>query len=288
MSTAASDAVTLEIPGLRLAAKAWGPADGLPTLALHGWLDNAASFDRLAPLLPECRVVAVDMPGHGLSDHRPEAATYHFVDWVMDVAAILEALGWQRCILIGHSMGGAIACIFAGTMPDRVSHLAAIEGLGPLAATPDESPERLARAAMARSRWQGREPPVYADRASAARRVVQATGLSEEAAAILVARGTREVQGGVTWRSDPRLRGVSPLRLTEEHVQAFLRRITAQSLLVVAEQGMPFDPELGRQRVACVQKIRVETLAGGHHVHLENPDAVAGAMRQLLKTSGSA
>ena len=64
-----------------------GGSSGSPVLALHGWLDNSASFDRLAPLLPGLRLVALDLPGHGRSEHRAASAAYHFVDWVADVLA---------------------------------------------------------------------------------------------------------------------------------------------------------------------------------------------------------
>ena len=63
--------VEIQTSTLRLVAKCWGKPEGLPVLALHGWLDNAATFDHLAPFLPEFRLVSLDLPGHGFSDHRP-------------------------------------------------------------------------------------------------------------------------------------------------------------------------------------------------------------------------
>jgi pimeloyl-ACP methyl ester carboxylesterase len=65
-----AEETSFEIGGLRLAARVHGPADGRPVLAAHGWLDNAASFDHLAPLLPGLRLVALDLAGHGRSGHR--------------------------------------------------------------------------------------------------------------------------------------------------------------------------------------------------------------------------
>ena len=150
--------LTLEIPGLRLAALAWGPADGLPLLAVHGWLDNAASFARLAPLLPGVRLVAVDLPGHGLSEHRPPGAAYHFIDWAVDLAAAGEALGWERYVLLGHSMGAGVVSLLAGALPERVVALALIEGLGPMACEADEAPARLAKAILRRDARERKRP----------------------------------------------------------------------------------------------------------------------------------
>ena len=68
--------MTFEVNGLRLTAKAWGDPAGTPTLALHGWLDNANTFDRLAPTLPELDLIAMDFAGHGFSSHRPDGVHY--------------------------------------------------------------------------------------------------------------------------------------------------------------------------------------------------------------------
>ena len=88
--------IQIQIPGVQLMAKAWGDPDGPPVLGLHGWLDNAGTFDRLAPHLAEFNLVAVDMPGHGRSEHRGADATYHFCDWIRDVYDITDSLGWER------------------------------------------------------------------------------------------------------------------------------------------------------------------------------------------------
>ncbi|XP_018319176.1 probable serine hydrolase isoform X3 [Agrilus planipennis] len=64
-----------------VAGKWWGPRDKRPILALHGWQDNAGTFDRLIPYLPfETPVLAIDAPGHGLSSQIPHGMTYHGTD----------------------------------------------------------------------------------------------------------------------------------------------------------------------------------------------------------------
>ncbi|MEO0812696.1 MAG: alpha/beta fold hydrolase, partial [Myxococcota bacterium] len=118
-----AEEIRVEIPGLSLAAVAYGPTDGRPVLALHGWLDNAASFAPMAPMLEGCRVVCLDSAGHGRSEHRADHAGYHFIDWIPDVVAAADALGWERFVLMGHSMGAATASLTAGTYPDRVEAL---------------------------------------------------------------------------------------------------------------------------------------------------------------------
>ena len=101
-------------------------------VALHGWLDNGASFLPLAPHLAECHLVCVDLPGHGHSDHKP--TPYVFVDWLDDLHQIAQAAGWQRFILIGHSLGALIASAYAGVFPEQIVRLILLEG--PRAAEP--------------------------------------------------------------------------------------------------------------------------------------------------------
>lgn len=97
---------------LTLSALEW-EGEGLPVLALHGWLDNAASFSPLAPYLSQHHVVAVDLPGHGHSSHLPASAHYHLADNLYWIESVLEALSWRRCVLLGHSMGAAICSLTA-------------------------------------------------------------------------------------------------------------------------------------------------------------------------------
>ncbi|MEZ4382129.1 MAG: alpha/beta hydrolase [Nannocystaceae bacterium] len=271
----------IELPHLRLAARVWGPEDGAPVLALHGWLDNASTFERLAPRLPGCRIVAVDLPGHGRSDHRAHP-TYYLLDYVADALAATAALGWSRFNLLGHSLGASVAALAAGTFPERVERLALIEGLGPLAEEPEGAPQRLRGALERELRGVSREPRTYAsvDEAAAARH--RATGLPLDAARLIVDRALEEVDGRWRWRTDPRLRWPSRLRLSETQICAFLGAITCPARLVVADRGWSVDPELAAARQACVRDLEIVRLSGGHHVHLEDPDAVAAAFAPFL------
>lgn len=277
-----SEGLDLEAGPLRLAALAQGPPGGTPVLALHGWLDNAASFGALAAHLEGVRLVALDLPGHGHSDHRPPGRDYHFVDYAGDVLAAADALAWERFSLLGHSLGGAIASVIAGACPERIERLALVEAIGPLSDPAANAPRRLADA-LARTRRPGRPPTPYAslDEAIAAR--CRAGDLRAETARPLVERGTEDTPAGLRWRTDPRLRRPSPYRLTEEQVLAFLESIRAPTLLVRGEQGMldPEDAAVAR-RVAAVRNLELHAVPGGHHVHLDAPGAVAARLAPFL------
>ena len=273
----------IRVPGLCLAAKAWGRAEAPLVLALHGWLDNASSFDTLAPLLPELRVVALDLPGHGLSEHRPLGQAYHFVDWLPVVFDAADALHAQSFSLMGHSMGAGIAALAAGALPNRVERLVMLEGLGPSVVADHLLPEKVNQHLLQRKRLSQRKRKAYPNVDAAIQALLLALPeLSRASAERLVRRGTVAVDGGVTWRADPRLRLVSMHRFSEAQVLAFLRRIEAPSLVVRADRGFVFDREQMRQRCAQVKGLRVHELNGGHHVHLDDAQLVSPAVRELF------
>lgn len=269
---------------LHLAARAHGPPDGVAVLALHGWLDNAASFDALAAHLAGIRLVCLDLPGHGYSDHRPPGCAYHLIDFVGDVLAATDSLGWQRFTVLGHSLGGVIGTLVAGACPERVERLSLVEALGPFSEAPEHAPARLA-AAVARGR-QGmrRAAPVYSDLDAAVAARSHAGGLSYGAARTLVERGTYTSDDGVCWRSDPRLRWPSAYRLTEKQVLAFLRAVRAPTQVVVADDGLlKLDAPPMSDRFAALPNATADQLAGHHHLHMETPLRVAERLAPFLR-----
>ncbi|KPA97694.1 alpha/beta hydrolase [Pseudomonas asplenii] len=271
MSTAVEE-VRLSLPHIELAAHLFGPEDGLPVIALHGWLDNANSFARLAPKLKGLRIVALDMAGHGHSGHRPIGAGYALWDYVHDVLQVAEQLGWQRFALLGHSLGAIVSVVLAGALPERVSHLALIDGVIPPTANGESAAERLGMALQAQLRLQDKRKSVHPSLYQAVEaRMKGLVAVSREAAELLAQRGLMPVPGGYTWRSDNRLTLPSPLRLTEEQAMAFVRRVVCPAQLVVAADGM-----LAQHRSLLEQlPFKQQVLPGGHHLHLNDEAGAA-------------
>lgn len=154
-----------QVFGQTLAALSWD-GEGEPVLALHGWLDNAASYIPLASQWQR-PMVALDFSGHGHSDHRPDGVVTHLVDHVRDVLAVADQLGWQRFTLVGHSMGAGIACLFAAAFPERISRLVLIEGLGPPSTPGEEVASTLRKSLDDMMALADKRKPVYADIADA-------------------------------------------------------------------------------------------------------------------------
>lgn len=280
----AFEEVRLNLPHIEVAAHLYGPEDGVPVIALHGWLDNASTFHRLAPLLEGLRIVALDLPGHGHSQHRPVGVAYNIWDYAHDVLQVAEQFGWQRFSLLGHSMGAIVSVLLAGAMPQRIERLALIDGVLPLTGEPDSAPARLGAALQALLAVENKQKPVYPtlDKAVAAR-MKGLVPVSRTAAELLAQRGLMPVPGGLTWRTDTRLTMPSSLRLTQQHALAFLARVSCPVSLVVASQGLVSEGMLREART----KMDFEThrLDGGHHLHLDDAagaEAVAAVFAEFF------
>lgn len=255
-------------------------AGGLnPVLALHGWLDNAASFVPLAPHLHGIELVVPDLPGHGRSAHLPAGTDYSFAGAVNAVLDIADALGWSRFSLLGHSMGAGIGSLLAAACPQRIERFVAIEALGALAETPEDTVTRLREAIAATRALVDKRLRIFPDVDTAIRARMRANALSEPVARLLVERGVNSVDGGYLWSSDPRLTLPTMLRPTEPQVRNLVAGIECMTRVIYADPAQPYLPDaLRRERAALLPYGDMYVLAGGHHLHMEEPAAVANAI----------
>lgn len=253
-------------------------------LALHGWLDNAASFVPLAEHLRGIDLVAPDLPGHGASAHLPSGADYSFAAAVNSVLDIADALGWDRFCLLGHSMGAGISSLVAAACPQRVERLVAIEALGALAEVPERTVKRLREAIAATRALSGKSLRVFPDVAIAVRARMNAgaqvgSRLEESAARLLVERGIAPVEGGFVWSTDPRLTLPTMQRMTEPQIRDLVAGIECPTRVIFAEPAQPYLPDpLRRDRADLLPRGELIVMDGGHHLHMEQPQRVAEAI----------
>ncbi|MGL6552180.1 alpha/beta fold hydrolase [Aeromonas jandaei] len=242
-------------------------------IALHGWLDNGASFLPLAPYLDDFHLVCVDLPGHGHSDHK--TTPYVFVDWLDDLYQITQAAGWSRFTLLGHSLGALIASAYAGVFPEQIERLILLEGLGPLTQPDEAVPAQIKRAILNRSRTRERSAAGFAsiDEAVAAR--CKVADITPAAARLICERQLEERAGRWQWRSDPRLRDLSPLRMSEGQAQALIKAICCPVLFIRGEQGFAELEAQWQLRQGAFRQIEQVILPGNHHFHMENGAATA-------------
>ncbi|HET7127230.1 MAG TPA: alpha/beta hydrolase [Lysobacter sp.] len=273
----------MEIPAGRIAALRGGNEGATPVLALHGWLDNAASFVPLARHLDGLDLVAVDLPGHGRSAHLAPGADYSFYGAVNAVLDVADALGWKRFSLLAHSMGAGIGSLLAAACPQRIHRLVAIEALGALAETPERTAIRMREAVAASRALPGKSLRVFPTLQPAIRARMQANALSEPVARLLVERGTKEVEGGFVWSSDQRLTLPSFTRLTEAQVADLVAGIECPVKVIHGDPAQPYLPDpVRRAHAAALRDGELIVIRGGHHLHMEQPDEVAAAIGDFL------
>lgn len=247
------ETVEVELMGRRcLRGLRCGRVGGDPWLFLHGWLDNAAAFERCLPLFlqrlgPDVDLVAIDMAGHGKSDHRQ--GSYLIVEFAADALLVADALSWSTFSLVGHSLGGNAAAIAAGTQPNRVSRLVLLDILGSYGKEPQEGPDALSKSiAWVAERSTG--PKAGSSRLKVFASVYDAAGqrrekniagvIDQSSASLLAARGVVQTEDGkgFVWGSDPKLLRPSVQYLTNDSIAAFHRNIRCPTLVLLARDGL--------------------------------------------------
>jgi len=279
--------------GFTYTAQLWGDGRGTPIIALHGWLDNCASFDVLVPQLGEVQCLAVDLAGHGLSDHRVGLNDYSIWSEIASIYAIADQMGWQEFALLGHSRGAMMALLTAGVYPNRISHLIMIDALLPQMLTADQSVQRLQESIEELGRRAQRKMSLYAsyDHAITARCRSPFSQILRPTAELLARRGLREVDGQYHWHADGKLWASSNIALSEAVVDTFLDKITAKSLLLLASNGVMNhirqcpDKLTAYERAVDKLSITIEHFEDGHFLHMEAASSlVAQSIRHFLMT----
>ncbi|MFA5959949.1 MAG: alpha/beta hydrolase [Tatlockia sp.] len=277
----------LALPGFKIAYRTWGNPDLPPLIAVHGWLDNANSFSLLAPMLQEqFHVIAIDLPGHGLSSHLPVGCNYHLIDGIFIVLQVIEALQLKKVHLLGHSLGACLASLIAGVSNEHIASLALIEGLGPFTHPEDTCCAQLTGYAQLLLDAKNSQARPYPSRKAAIQGRVKHGFLEAPLVALLAKRGVHKRGDSYYWRHDRRLATVSPLRMTENQVLSCLSNIAAKTCLILARESLLFREELVEQRVNAVKHISVHRLQGGHHLHMENPESLAQCLNAFYQEAG--
>ena len=271
-----------------IAALQWGTGNPNKVLALHGWLDNAASFSHLAPLLLEqqLEITAIDFPGHGWSDHRAPGHNYGFIDNVMDLQAVIKQMN-QPLTLLCHSMGAAIAVMYAAAFPEQIKRLILIENLGPIPAyQPGTAVEALREALRVWDRHTLEHKRFYPDVDQAIKARQEATPMAAEIIRPLVERSLQKTDKGYHWRSDKRLRLRSFFRMSEAQIQEYLAATQVPTQLII---GRPKTYALQypavKERLAALSPTRFDEIDGDHHLHMTQASQVAAAINAFIQSS---
>ncbi len=274
----------LTIRGIDYAVREWGDRASPPLLLLHGWGDCAASWQFTVDAFQrDWRVLAPDWRGFGESGHN--AAAYWFPDYLADLDALLDAFDLREPVpLVGHSMGGNVAALYAGVCPERVAALINVEGFGLADSDPQEAPERYRRWLDAGRRR--REHPGYASLDKLVAKILERSpGIARDRARYVARRWARRGSDG-RWRpkADAAHHWPNAVLYRRAEARACWQRIRAPVLLVSgSETGFEAQAALWRDGDSGYPDARAVTVDGaGHMLHLERPEALAAAIEEFL------
>jgi len=272
----------LEIRNANYCLWEWGDPAAPLIVYLHGWADSGSTFQFVVDELQRpWRVVAPDWRGFGRS--RCDCNSYWFPDYLADLDEILGICSPDQPVrLVGHSMGGNIAALYAGTMPERVRAFVNIEGFGLPDSDPSGAPRRYREWIEAMRADQAFS--AYASMTSLATRIARRHGGMTEAAAMFVAEqwGTRRDDGSVVLRADPRHRLPNPVLYRRAEAEACWRAIDADVLLVSGSKS-EFAVRAGPGAAGLFPGSRSVVIEGaGHMLHFEAPRRLAEEIEGFL------
>lgn len=264
---------------------------GLRILGVHGWLDNANSFDTLAPYLPcGVKLLVLDLPGHGHSDHLPAGAQYDLITYVLHLRRAMDKVGWDRFVILGHSLGGGITTFFTALFPKRVMAIITLDSIIFRPMTIEDLQMNVATLLKGEV-LKKQENLVYSEQ-QAIERLISARGeaaIDADAAYILLPRSAQQVEGGYMWSHDHRARARLHSIFTVDGWRMIISSIKCPVLIVAANQGICTPPVREAMKGAIewfrsnAQWFELAPVDGSHHVHLTYPERVAKPLVPFLQ-----
>ena len=277
--------------GLPIHYLEWGEPVGEPLVLVHGYLDLAHCWKAFVDALQNGRkeplwIVAPDCRGHGDSGWVGTGGYYYFPDYVFDLDCVMHALGVTRFKLIGHSMGGTISLLCAGTFPQRVTRLVLIEGIGPLGMDFSDAPARM-RKWITEVRERGRRHfREYTSIAAGAGQLQQTNPRLNDTLALDLARAgmKQNERGKWVWKFDPLHRTAAPQPFYTRQALEFLRRIECPVLIVDGKESRQMRRTEKQERYDAIRNHqRVIIDHAGHMVHQDKPEQLAKIVASFLE-----
>ena len=296
----------LDIPSsTKIACRSWGSPDDTPVLVTHGWLDNLASFTWLIEAMikrnSRLYIVAIDWPGHGHSQYLGSAYGYPLMSTFGFIFEILDKLSWDKCYLMGHSMGGFLSILAAGIMPDRFLGLIILDMIVPYAmsvSTSDKvgrvklynkyldnslrlSSEKESHVSLHRkyvniyTKLSSKPSKYYKNIDALVRAKSIKSQLSREVSQTIMERNVIKKPQGYMLRSDMRLSVYNALWTIDcGDFLSYLKEITAPILLLIDKDRVNNNYyKLWRKQMKFIKNKTVNyKMKGGHYLHAHYPE----------------
>lgn len=261
-----------------------------PTLiCLHGLSSQAHTWDQLAEaLIPQYRVIAIDLRGHGDSEKPPTG--YATADFAADLEGFAGRLGISRFILLGHSLGARIAALYAGLHADRLSHLILEDPAFPIRPGPPGSPNPVIEQENARPATFATLEEAIAFIGSEADQMTarphRAAWTKQQLRKYATDALRQRADGAWEWKYSHRA-VLEIVELIEKKghgdIMANARNITAPTLLVRGADSQVCPSENAQEIETAIPNCRVVVVSGvGHSIHSEKPAEFVAAVKEFL------
>ncbi|XP_055700423.1 probable serine hydrolase isoform X2 [Phlebotomus papatasi] len=293
--------VKIPVPWGHVAGKWYGPADVRPILMIHGWLDNAGTWDTLIPLLPKDGIsyLAIDLPGHGFSSHIPEGMIYSHYDYVWLIHRIRKIYNWPKVSLIGHSMGSSVCFLYSAIFSQNVDMFVCLDLVIPFT-----DPKLvtlflefgLTRATTLMTHQMTPESQPTYTKEELVKKLIESsfTSISAEDSKFLLRRGMKRSNrkpDKFSLTSDPRLKALHVISLSQENYQKLGKEITCPIIFISADikRNTPDTNVTNANANTLVDFMKEKVphfkhhiVSGKHHVHLSDPERVSGIISDFI------
>ncbi|XP_053626080.1 probable serine hydrolase [Plodia interpunctella] len=278
-----------------ISAKLWGDENERPILALHGWQDNAGTWDPLAPLLSKHKsILAIDFPGHGLSSWFPPGMHYYSWELPRLILLLKEYFKWDKVSLLCHSMGSIAGLRFASSYPEEIDFYIAVDSLiaddYDLDLVARTYPKNMLNVNLAQTRLD-QEPPLYTyDELAKVWHMGTRKSVSIDSAKILMKRGSKpskKYPNKFFVSRDARLKYILFTPESKPFVETLIKKLKCPTLYFKAVDSPYASDEFSVEMREVIERnnenFECHFVPGTHHVHLNNPELIMPHISQFLK-----
>ncbi|KAL9905170.1 putative serine hydrolase isoform 1-T3 [Glossina fuscipes fuscipes] len=292
--------ISIPVPWGYLVGKWYGPQEIQPILGLHGWQDNAGSFDLLVPLLPpHVAFLSVDLPGHGLSSRLPDGCYYNSIDNIYLIRVIMKKYKWEKLYMIGHSMSSIIGFVFAALYPNEMGMLIGLDALKPHQRAPHKMLRSLETRMIGfieedeRNRSKD-EPPAYTYNELIERvHFGSFQSLNQDVCKFMMARNIQKslkYPDKYYFTRDRRLKFYNYTIGSQELCNEMAKRITCPYLFIKGRQSIYFEDKKYYDETINVLRAKKNfeyfECDGTHHLHMNNPENIIDPIVDFIEKYG--
>ncbi|XP_059049270.1 probable serine hydrolase [Achroia grisella] len=290
--------IEIPVPWGHVSGRWWGPTDQQPLIAIHGWQDNAGTWDNLIPLLPiNTSVLCLDLPGHGLSTYYPKGMSYYiFWDGIVLLRRIVKHFKWKKISLLGHSLGGALSFMYAAAFPDDVDRIICIDIASPAVREPAHMVKTtgggIDKVLQYENLTDDQLPCYQYDEMIDI--VVEAYqgSVSKENCKVLMKRGMTPTppeskKEGYYFKRDPRLKVSGLAMMSIETALEYASKVKCKVLNIRALPGQKWERldyyTSVIDKLKEVTDVKYVEVEGTHHIQLESPDKIVNIIEEFLE-----